>query len=95
MSEEKRTQEANRREFLNRAGKIGLTAPATALLLSVTNKRAHATYSSGSGGHGGKPHEETLEYHWKERDWGNFDWENYEWSSFESSEFRRISLKSD
>ena len=41
-----------RREFLKQAGKASLSVPATALVLSVANKRSHATgwgYGDGDG----------------------------------------------
>ena len=45
----------DRRAFLRRAGKVGVGVPATALLLSVTNKSALAWKNGyGHGGYGGK-----------------------------------------
>ena len=40
----KGTDQEDRRAFLGRAGKAAVGVPATAFLLSVTNKRAKATY---------------------------------------------------
>ena len=36
------TLNRDRRDFINRVGKASLSVPATALLVSVANKRAHA-----------------------------------------------------
>jgi len=50
--------DSNRREFISRFGKVGLSVPATALLVSVAGKRARAnTYGYDT------PHEEWGEEH--------------------------------